>query len=170
MTARRVAGLTALAVGAASVLTGCSAGINGVAAIGYDADRNLVGGVKVCHADAGSARLFGGDTDLGKWHRTTKGHGTETWRLTDKADGHWVRDSPSPATDADDGQLQFDVVSWGGPQWHTFVDVSVDDLAALPAGHLLIVDERAAASSKSDVLPTKVIPIDELSGQPCPSP
>jgi len=79
----RRSALITLALGTALLTSGCSVSINGVAGVGVDANGQIIGYLKVCHAKAESTHLWtdGENRATGEWRPDSPVTDYATWSL-----------------------------------------------------------------------------------------
>jgi hypothetical protein len=147
-------------------LTACSPGRNAVAAIGYDEQGRLVGGVKVCDGDTVEGRLAaakGHESDLSSWRRSTAlGEGVETWQLQGNSDSPW-RSAGAPFPDLrPKTEYVFGTTSDSGSSTSNWLEFRGRDLLRLAPGELLVEQEPDAVTRALEI-----IPWDQLDDEDC---
>jgi hypothetical protein len=161
-------GMAVALVGAALLggLTACSPGRNAVAAIGYDEQGRLVGGVKVCDGDTVESTLTaakGHEGDLSSWRRgTALGEGVETWELEGKSGSPW-RPAGAPLPDlGPKTEYVFGTTSDSGSSTSNRLEFRGRDLLRLAPGELLVEQDPDAVTRT-----LVIIPWDQLGDEDC---
>jgi hypothetical protein len=157
---RAAAVLIALAI--SGLLTACSPGQDGIAAIGYDMNGRLVGAVKVCGEEMVEAELVRSHGPNLTWHRASPLQGgTDSWPLQGASAGTWTADRGSLSALASRDHYVFVVWSEGRAYRSQFLDFYGKDVTGLKPGEVL-TGQLGSADPES-----RVIALDELSGESC---
>lgn len=140
---RRLA-LSALLVGAALILAGCTVPVAGVSGIGVDANGHPVGYLMVCHDHINAAQLgHGQDVWDGSWDAIQPVTGFATFDLADPG-SEWSVDRPLATLTPQDTYTFYGATS--DNSWSTAsIDFTLADLAQLEPGEVRYWSSRGSS-------------------------
>lgn len=167
---KRVAAVLAV-LAPLGLLSGCSASVTAVGAIGYDAQGRLVGAVKVCDGHFFEAHLAPATPDdapdIGAWRRNSPFKGTESWPLRGSGTGPWKVVGPAlPELGSGTGYV-FWAESKNENNRSDFLLFHGSDLAKLAPGEVLVRRNGPTDSGGETTMRVAAIPLDQLTRENC---